>query len=67
MGMPTFRRGRSQSERLRRNSRGQGGELGRDDVVEAVFACVSQGPSVRVIVHPREPGLPWLPSAGVRN
>lgn len=58
MGMPTFRRGRNQSERLRRNRRGQGGEPGRDGVVEAVFACVSQGSSVKVTVRPREPGLP---------
>lgn len=60
MGMPTFRRGRSQSERLRRNRCGQG-EPGQDGVVEAVFGCVSQGSSVKVIVRPREPGLPWLP------
>lgn len=54
MGISTFRRGRSQSERLRRNSRGLGGEL------EGVFTCVGQGSSVKVTFPLWEPGLPWL-------
>lgn len=60
MGISTFRRGRSQSERLRRNSRGLGGEPGQDGVVEGVFTCVGEGSSVKVTFPPWEPGLLWL-------
>lgn len=49
LGILTFKRGRSQSGRLRRNSyRQAGGEPGQGGMVEGVFACVSKGSPIKV-------------------